>query len=147
MVHSGPENLKKSRPKKLVKSNKSIPRDFFWPKSIFCDFKNGQKSIFELGKSLKLPKMRFYENIFLIYWISRVFCLDSFKFSGPLWIHKSCKQVKNIAWVEFQFSSSLVNSGIQIYKKLLRKVFLKEICFLIVWFFWLQNRRKYFSIC
>ena len=27
--HSGPENLKKSRPKKLVKSNKSISRKFF----------------------------------------------------------------------------------------------------------------------
>ena len=24
-------------------------------KSIFCDFKNGQKSIFELGKSLRVP--------------------------------------------------------------------------------------------
>ena len=30
---------------------------FLLPKSIFCIFKNGQKSIFELGKSLKLPKM------------------------------------------------------------------------------------------
>ena len=31
--HSGPENLKKSRPKKLVKSNKSISRKIFSPKS------------------------------------------------------------------------------------------------------------------
>ena len=29
----------------------------FWQKSNFCNFKNGQKSIFELGKCLKLPKM------------------------------------------------------------------------------------------
>ena len=28
-MYSGPENLKKSRPKKLVKSNKSISRNFF----------------------------------------------------------------------------------------------------------------------
>ena len=49
--HSGPENFKRSRPKKLVKSNKSISRNFFSPNSIFCNFKNGQKSIFELGKS------------------------------------------------------------------------------------------------
>ena len=32
----------------------------FWPKLIFCNFKNGQKSIFELGKSLKLNI--FHEN-------------------------------------------------------------------------------------
>ena len=50
--HSGPENLKKSRPKKLVKSNKSI----------FCNFKNGPKSIFELGISLKLSEMQFHEK-------------------------------------------------------------------------------------
>ena len=34
----------------------------FWPNSIFCNFKNGQKSIFELGKSLKLPNMQFHEK-------------------------------------------------------------------------------------
>ena len=33
----------------------------FGTKSIFCNFKNGQKSIFELEKSLKLPKMQFHE--------------------------------------------------------------------------------------
>ena len=60
----GPENLKKSRPKKLVTSNKSISRNFYWPKSIFCHFKNGQKSIFELGKSLKLLKIQFHEFFF-----------------------------------------------------------------------------------
>ena len=49
LTHSGPENLKKFGPKKIVETNKSI--------FIFCNFKNVQKSIFELGKSLKLPKM------------------------------------------------------------------------------------------
>ena len=49
----------------LLKSNKSISRkDFFWPNSIFCHFKNGQKSIFELGKNLKMPKMQFHEKKF-----------------------------------------------------------------------------------
>ena len=63
MQHSEPENLKKSRPKKLVKSNKSISRKKnFGPNFIFCNFKNDQKSIFELGKSLKLPKMQFHEK-------------------------------------------------------------------------------------
>ena len=54
--------FKKVQAKKTVKSNKSI-----------SNFKNGQKSIFELGKSLKLPEMQFHEKNFLIYLISRVF--------------------------------------------------------------------------
>ena len=59
------QKIKKVQAKKLVKSNKSISRkNFFWPNSIFCNFKNGQKSIFELGKSLKLPKMQFHEKFF-----------------------------------------------------------------------------------
>ena len=45
-----------------MKSNKSISRNFFWPISFFGHFKNGQKSIFELGKSLKLPEMQFHEK-------------------------------------------------------------------------------------
>ena len=53
--------------KKLVKSNKSIRRNIFWPNSIFCNFKNGQKSIFELEKSLKLPRMQFHEKKNLIF--------------------------------------------------------------------------------
>ena len=52
MVHSEPENLTKTRPKKLVKSINQF-HNFFWPNSIFCSFKNGQKSIVALGKSLK----------------------------------------------------------------------------------------------
>ena len=62
-THSRPENLKRSRPKKLVKLNKSISRKFFLAKFIFfCNFKNSQKSIFELEKCLKLSKMQFYER-------------------------------------------------------------------------------------
>ena len=55
----------------LTVSQKS--RNFFLARFHFLQFQNiGQKSIFELGKSLKLPKMQFDEN-FLIYLISRVF--------------------------------------------------------------------------
>ena len=64
-LYSGPEILKKSRPKKLVKSNKSISRNFFFGQiAFFCNFKNSQKSILQLGKSLKPPKMQFYEKRF-----------------------------------------------------------------------------------
>ena len=57
----------------------------FWPNSIFGDFKNGQKSIFELGKRLKVPEMQFHEqNLFLFIWFHKFFCLEIFKFSGLL---------------------------------------------------------------
>ena len=46
--------------KKLVKSNiNQFHEIFLRPNSIFGYFKNGQKSIFELGKSLK---MQFHEE-------------------------------------------------------------------------------------
>ena len=39
-----------------------------------------------MGKSLKLSKMQFHGKKILIHLISRVFCLEFFKFSGPpLW--------------------------------------------------------------
>ena len=56
---------------KKCRAKKSISRNFFWQNSIFCNFKNGQKSIFELGKSLNLPKMQFHE-----------FFLDLFDFTS-----------------------------------------------------------------
>ena len=58
---------KKSRPKKLLKSNTSISRKIFLPNSIFCNFKNGQKSIFELGKSLKLKICHFTKFFLTIF--------------------------------------------------------------------------------
>ena len=60
----GQKIKKKSMPKKLVKSKKSITRIFLGPNSIFCNFKIGQKSIFEVGKILKLPIMQFHEKNF-----------------------------------------------------------------------------------
>ena len=73
-----------SRLKKLVKSNKSISCNFFLTNSIFCNFKNGQKSIFELEKSLKLSKMQFYEEEKDLFDFTSYFGLNFFKFSGPM---------------------------------------------------------------
>ena len=56
------------------------PFSNFWPDSIFSNFKNGQKSIFELGISLKLPKIQFHEKKFLI---SRVYLYGLFKIFWP----------------------------------------------------------------
>ena len=66
----------------------------FGPKSIFCNFKNGKKSIFELRKSLKLPKMQFHEKKNWFIWFHEFFCLDFFIFSGLLWIDDFSKSKK-----------------------------------------------------
>ena len=49
-MHSGLENLKKSRSKNLWNQINQFHEKYFGPNSIFSDFKNGQKSIFERGK-------------------------------------------------------------------------------------------------
>ena len=77
-VHSGPENLKKSRPKRLVKSSKSISWNISLTKFHSLPFKNGKISIFELGKSFKkLPKMQFHLKHWFI-WCHEFFWLDFF---------------------------------------------------------------------
>ena len=60
------ENIQKIQVKKHDKSYKSFSRIFLDQNPFFCNFKNGQKSIFELGKSLKLPKMQFHEIFYVI---------------------------------------------------------------------------------
>ena len=50
----------------------------FWPNSIFCNFQNGQKSIFQLGKRFKTTKYAISRKKFLIYLISWVFLLELF---------------------------------------------------------------------
>ena len=45
----GRHKIKKVPTKKLVKSNKAISEIFFDQIPFFCNFKNGQKSVFELG--------------------------------------------------------------------------------------------------
>ena len=90
-LHSGPENKKKSRPKKIVKSNKWISQKnyFFYLNPFFCNFKNGQKSNFELRKRLKLPKNAISrKNICSFIWVHEFFLLDFFKVSGPLWTRR-----------------------------------------------------------
>ena len=81
-IHSG---VKKSPGQKYSWNQINQFHDkIFWPKSIFCNFKNGQKSIFELGKSLKLPKMQFHEEKNYLFDFTSFFGLDFFRFSGPL---------------------------------------------------------------
>ena len=75
-------SAKKSREIKINKFHEIL----FWPNSIFCNFKNVQKSNFELGKSLKLPKMQFHEKKIWFIWFHEFFCLDFFKFSETLCI-------------------------------------------------------------
>jgi len=53
-LHSRPENFKKSRRKTCEIKKNHFMNKFFDQIPFFCNFKNGQKSIFELGK---LPKM------------------------------------------------------------------------------------------
>ena len=56
--HSGPENLKKSRAKKNSwnKINQFHEKIFFDQIPFFCNFKNDQKSIFELGRKFRIGK-------------------------------------------------------------------------------------------
>ena len=71
-LHSGPENLKKSRPKKLVKSNKT-----FLTKFHFLLFQKWPIIHFWTGKKFK-KLIYIYSFDFTCF-----FGLDFFKFSGP----------------------------------------------------------------
>ena len=78
-LHSRPENFKKSRPKKLVKSNRKI--NFFSWNCISSSFKLFPSSKNDFWPFLKLQKMEFGQKIFfvkLIYLISRVFLAWTF---------------------------------------------------------------------
>ena len=103
--HSGPENLKKSRQKNswiqinqkrnILGSLKLFPSSkfYFWPilklkkkfgpNFILCNFKNDQKSIFELGKKFKTAKNAILRKTFWIYLNSRVFLPGLFKIFWP----------------------------------------------------------------
>ena len=91
-IHSRPENFKKVQAKK-THENKSF--------SQFCNYKNGKKSIFEVGKSLKLTKCNFTKNIFYLCNFTSFFYLDFLKFSVPLWgiIICYCSHFPNIYWI------------------------------------------------
>ena len=93
--HSGPDNLKKSRPKKFVKSNKSISRIFFWSNSIFLQFQKWAKTNFWTGKKFRPPKNAISrKKYFLIYLISRFFLPGLFKIFWPAVIIFSSKKKK-----------------------------------------------------
>ena len=74
--------MKKSRPKKVVKSNKSISRKNILTKFHFLQFQKWPKIDFWTGKTAKNAISR--KKIWFI-WFHEFFCLDFFKFSGPLW--------------------------------------------------------------
>ena len=74
-----------------MKSNKSIPRSFFFDQIIFfCIFKNGRKSIFELEKNLKLPEMQFHEKKFALFDFKSFFAWTFFKFFWPAVFQQQC---------------------------------------------------------
>ena len=85
-VHTKSQKIKKSLGQKNSWNQiNRFQEIFFRPSSIFCNYKNDQKSIFELEKSLKLPEMQFHEkNYFDLFDFTSFFRLDFFKFSGPL---------------------------------------------------------------
>ena len=56
---------------------------FFDPIAFFAISKMAKKSIFELGISLKLPKMQFHEEKKMIYLIFQVFLTGFFKIFWP----------------------------------------------------------------
>jgi len=77
LMHCEPENLKKSRPKKPSWNQiNQFHEIFFWPNSIFCNFKNGQKLIFEQGEKFKTAKNAISRK--KIWFYKFFFCLDFF---------------------------------------------------------------------
>ena len=70
-LHSGPENLKSPGQKNSWNQINQFHEKFFLTKlHFFFNIKNGQKWIFELGKSLILPKMQFHEKKYLFDFMS-----------------------------------------------------------------------------
>ena len=74
---------KKSRPKKLMKSNKSISRNFILTKFHFLQFQKWPKINFWTGEKLKTAKNAISRKKMWFIWFHEFFCLDFFKFSGP----------------------------------------------------------------
>ena len=77
--------LKKSKAKKLVKSNLITFTKKFLTEFHFLRFQKWPKINFWTGKTTK--KCNFTKIIFWLIWFHEFFCLDFFKFSGPLWIN------------------------------------------------------------
>ena len=69
--HCGPENLKKSRPKKLVKSNKSISRNFFDQIQFFAISKMAKNHFLNWEKNP--PEMQFHKKFLVIFFFAWTF--------------------------------------------------------------------------
>ena len=65
LLNSRPENLKKSRPKRVVKSNKSISRKFFLTKFHILQFQKWPKINFWTKKKFKTVKNAISRILFL----------------------------------------------------------------------------------
>ena len=79
-LNTGPENLTKSRTKKLVKSNKSISQNPF-----FAISKMAKNQFLRWENVSNYQKCNFTKKKFLIYLISRFFLPGIFTYSGPLY--------------------------------------------------------------
>ena len=80
--------------KKLMKSNESISRLIFLTKFYFLQFQKWPKLNFWTGKKFKnCHKCNFTKKFILFIWFHKFFCLDFFKFSGPL----LCSKIRKMA--------------------------------------------------
>ena len=97
-MRSGPEKLKNSRQKKLVKSNKSISRMFLDHNPFFAISKMAKN---QFVKKFKTAKKATSRTKWAIFDFTSFFCLEFFKFSGPLYIRYPTKnwKVSNLAIV------------------------------------------------
>ena len=99
-----------SRPKKLAKSNKSISRKFFLTKFHFLLFQKWPKINFWTRKKFKYYQKCNFTKIVFIYLVSRVFfCLDFFKFCGPLWL---IRKITHRLLFQSPYLHNSFNSGI-----------------------------------
>ena len=101
-MHSGPENLKQSQTKNSWNPINQFHEIFFWPNSIFYNFKNGQKSFFKLGENCQ--KCNFTKKKFNLFDFASYFAWTFFKFSGPLAVY----WVADISLTETIWSSQYI---------------------------------------
>ena len=70
-----------------MKSNKLISGIIFLTKFHFLQFQKGPKINFWTGKKVKTAKKgNFIIKFFWFIWFHEFFCLDFFKYSGPMWL-------------------------------------------------------------
>ena len=97
-------SFKKVQSKKIVKSNISISWKIFWLNFIFCNFKYGQISFFELGKCFKTVKNAISWNLFRFIWFHEFFAWTFLNFlahyaSVRIWSQPKCQKCTPAALV------------------------------------------------